>query len=219
MKPLQSEQSDPATLQQLGRASAQVVHDIKNQLNGLKLYATFLRKRLEKRDSAADELETVNKLIDGLERASADASILVRYSREVELRLQSHVDLRDLLVAAAPNVQINVENEGEQLSELTGTFDRVMLTEALKEISIRAGKNRTEAAREETQIHVARQANEALIEWRNAAVTSGESLFDSFIGSAGLRLALAAKIITAHGGTAEADENTLRVRLPLDKRN
>ena len=26
----------------------QIVHDLKNQLNGLKLYATFLRRRIEK---------------------------------------------------------------------------------------------------------------------------------------------------------------------------
>ena len=48
MKPILSQTEDKSTLQDLGRASIQIVHDLKNQLNGLKLYATFLRKRLEK---------------------------------------------------------------------------------------------------------------------------------------------------------------------------
>ena len=77
MKPLKSETQDLATLQELGRASVQIVHDLKNQLNGLKLYATFLRKRMEKSDRPQDEQETVANLIAGLERAASDMTTLV----------------------------------------------------------------------------------------------------------------------------------------------
>ena len=55
MKPLMSRTEDIGTLQDLGRASIQIVHDLKNQLNGLKLYATFLRKRLERNERPEDE--------------------------------------------------------------------------------------------------------------------------------------------------------------------
>ena len=55
MKPLLSETQDSDSLQTLGRASLQIIHDLKNQLNGLKLYATFLRKRLDAADKAALE--------------------------------------------------------------------------------------------------------------------------------------------------------------------
>jgi len=48
----------------------QIVHDLKNQLNGLKLYATFLRRRIEKGDHPPDEQETIGKLINGLDRAA-----------------------------------------------------------------------------------------------------------------------------------------------------
>jgi len=65
MKPLLSESEDNDTLRTLGQASVQIVHDLKNQLNGLKLYATFLRNRMEKSERPADELETINKLIAG----------------------------------------------------------------------------------------------------------------------------------------------------------
>src|ERR1044071_9903662 len=97
MKPLKSETRDEATLQELGRASVQIVHDLKNQLNGLKLYATFLRKRMEKADRPQDEQETVAKLISGLERAASDMTTLVRMGRPLELRRQPQTDLLKIL--------------------------------------------------------------------------------------------------------------------------
>src|SRR5688500_2126689 len=88
MKPLLLKPKDNDSLQTLGRASLQIVHDLKNQLNGLKLYATFLRKRLEKSDRPEDEMETISKLISGLDRAAGDLSTLVQYGRPIELRKQ-----------------------------------------------------------------------------------------------------------------------------------
>ena len=73
--PQQQPAQDAEALQELGRASVEIVHDIKNQLNGLKLYATFLRKRFERDTRPADELETINKIIAGLERAAAEPEL------------------------------------------------------------------------------------------------------------------------------------------------
>src|SRR6266571_7601925 len=97
MKPLISEDRDSATLQNLGRASLQIIHDIKNQLNGLKLYATFLRKRMEKGGQPADEQETVAKLVAGLERAANDLTVLVQYGCPLELHKQSGVDIQKIM--------------------------------------------------------------------------------------------------------------------------
>src|ERR1700752_1878266 len=97
MKPLMSRTEDTGTLQDLGRASVQIVHDLKNQLNGLKLYATFLRKRLERSERPGDEQETVNKLINGLDRAANDLSTIVQYGREIELKTQRGMDLHKVL--------------------------------------------------------------------------------------------------------------------------
>ena len=54
MKPL-SRIDDGSTLQELGIASIEIVHDLKNQLNGLKLYARFLKRRIEKSERREDE--------------------------------------------------------------------------------------------------------------------------------------------------------------------
>src|SRR5258705_890994 len=93
MKPLMSRTEDSGTLQDLGRASIQIVHDLKNQLNGLKLYATFLRKRLEKSERPEDEQETVSKLISGRDRAANYLSTIVQDGREREAKSHPAFDV------------------------------------------------------------------------------------------------------------------------------
>src|SRR5438046_10751384 len=97
MKSAPAKVTDTVALEELGRASLQIIHDLKNQLNGLKLYATFLHKRLEKGERPADELETVKKLIAGLDRSASDLTTLVQYCRPVEVRKQPGVDLQKLM--------------------------------------------------------------------------------------------------------------------------
>src|SRR2546425_3701321 len=98
MVPAPARDVDATAFEDLGRATLQIVHDLKNQLNGLKLYATFLRKRLEQNDRAQEERETLSKLIAGLDRAARDMTALVRYARPMEIRRQPHVDLRKLVL-------------------------------------------------------------------------------------------------------------------------
>src|SRR5918993_5220822 len=97
MKPLTQPIQDAEALQELGRASIQIVHDLKNQLNGLKLYATFLRRRIEKSERPDDEQETIGKLISGLDRAATDLSMIVELGREVELKKQPGFEIAKVL--------------------------------------------------------------------------------------------------------------------------
>ena len=105
MKPLMSESEDQQSLQALGRASVQIVHDLKNQLNGLKLYATFLRKRMEKSERPSDELETVNKLIAGLDRTAADLSMIVQFGQPLGLRKQPGIDLQKIVRSGSHSLE------------------------------------------------------------------------------------------------------------------
>ena len=107
MKALLSEDRDGATLQNLGRASLQIIHDIKNQLNGLKLYATYLRKRMEKSEEPSDLQETVAKLIAGVDRAANDLNVLVQYGQPIALNKQQGIDLQKLLRGVATNLARN----------------------------------------------------------------------------------------------------------------
>jgi signal transduction histidine kinase len=220
MKPLKSETQDAETLRELGSASVQIVHDLKNQLNGLKLYATFLRKRMEKAERPADEIETLAKLITGLERAAGDMTALVRYGRGIELRRQS-ADLARLVAEAAAGAQFSNE-----AGSCEGEFDPMLLSEALKSITNRGRINGTElsatngtgAPAEAVEVVLRRTgSNEdemAVIEWLNQQGAEGD-LFGGFAGGIGLRLALAAKIIRAHGGEVAQEAGSIKVTLPL----
>ncbi|HLA09391.1 MAG TPA: hypothetical protein VJ023_02160 [Pyrinomonadaceae bacterium] len=226
MKPLLTKSEDQDSLQNLGRASVQIVHDLKNQLNGLKLYATFLRRRMEKSDRPSDEQETVAKLMSGLERAASDLSTLVQYGRPIELKKQPGVDLHKLLRAVLSSFADANRATGQLTGvflldppsgSLLGEFDPVQLSEALKFISIGAMKIR-QAVEKESTLQITMQSDEsrllAIIEWLGLNRLDHDP-FSSFVGSDEIRMSLAAKIIGEHGGTAAHTANSLCVRLPL----
>ena len=219
MRPLLSDLQDSEALQNVGRASIQIVHDLKNQLNGLKLYATFLRKRMEKSERPADELETISKLIAGLERAATDMTALVNYGRPLELRRQGRVDLGKILsriIAEGDDDRLQFEPEAEAVE---GDFDVAALTDALKSITTIALNLRSNESAGRLKIFLRRAESEkveaALIEWKGVSIIDGTDPFHSFAGSNALRMLLAAKIIEAHGGETAHAADTLRVRLPL----
>ena len=218
MKPLLSESEDNEALRALGRASVQIVHDLKNQLNGLKLYATFLRKRMEKSERPQDEQETVAKLIAGLDRAASDMTALVRYGRPLELHRQPRVDLVRVLSNISTSEGVQLESEADTLE---GEFDAASMAEAFKAITNGALQMRhPEESGGALSIHLRRDEAAlappaALVEWRNVKTDIDHDPFHSFAGGNALRMSLAAKIIEAHGGEAGQQTSMLRVRLPL----
>src|SRR6185503_3027318 len=150
MKPLISESQDDDALRLLGRASVQVVHDLKNQLNGLKLYATFLKKRLEKSEPTSEEVATVTKLIAGLDRMAKDVSLITQLGRPLQLKKQAGTDLekivREMAIALNTENAANVTESPAQImvsspeAALAGEFDPLLLADAFKWISLGAMK-------------------------------------------------------------------------------
>jgi len=224
MKPAPARVSPNAetnALEELGRATLQVVHDLKNQLNGLKLYATFLRKRLERENRPPEECETVVKLIAGIDRAARDTTALVRYARPVELHCQPQTDLRKLVVDAAEEgsaspapIKVNIES-----GSLVGEFDRAALSEALKTITEQAMGSTSAADASQLSLHVLRddksKSPAALVEWQGVNLDIREPRVHSLYGNANIHAALAGKIIEAHGGRIEYAPSKIRAWLPL----
>jgi signal transduction histidine kinase len=199
----------------------QIVHDLKNQLNGLKLYATFLRRRIEKSDRPSDEGETVDKLINGLNRAAEDLSLIVRYGQPVELKKQAGVDVNKLLQGACANPQeiggaVAVEPNSDSIQ---GNFDHFKLGDAFKWLCTGANKHKQPEEGGGGEVRVtAKPANagQVLIEWSGLRQLDHDP-FRSFAGSEEIKLALAARIIEAHGGTAKFIDRKFAVQLPLSE--
>ena len=222
MKPLMSRTEDSGALKELGRASIQIVHDLKNQLNGLKLYATFLRKRLEKGERPTDELETVNKLIAGLDRAATDLSTITQYSREIEVNKQPGFDLRKVLrgICSELNTDSSQVVCDADEKDLTGTFDPSKLTDSLRWISLGVLKYQLNGDLPLT-IKIARVDEgsnakpSAIIEWVGSNPWDHDP-FKSFAGTDEIRMSLAAKILESHDGSVAVEDKVIKVKLPLE---
>lgn len=218
MKTAMTKPEDVNRFEDLGRASMQIVHDLKNQLNGLKLYATFLRRRIEKGDRPGDEQETITKLIGGLDRAAEDLSTIVKYGQPVELKKTSGVEVDRML----RDVCAGLESSGSQITwnagsdAIQGEFDHFKLNDAFKWLCVGALKHREtkNGAGEPINVSATRNSGTAVIECSGLRQLDHDP-FRSFAGSDEIKLALAAKIFEAHGGSARFLDKRFVVTLPL----
>ena len=229
MKPLLSESEDKHSLQLLGRASVQIVHDLKNHLNGLKLYATFLRKRIEKGERPADELETITKLLAGIDRTAESLSLISEYGEPVSLKHQNATNIEQVMrgVVANLNEDVVAKTERAAITLETGSevllseVDTPLLTGALKSISTVAAnlfrrRQKDNPLKIQVSCDTSGERHDAIIDWY-VLDSIDHDPFCSFAGADEIRMALAAKVIEAHGGSAERRNGFLRVRLPLIK--
>jgi signal transduction histidine kinase len=217
MKTAMSRPEETERLQDLGRASMQIVHDLKNQLNGLKLYATFLRRRIEKSERPGDEQETIGKLINGLDRAAEDLATIVRYGQPVELKKQPGFEVDKVLRSVCSSVDGSIEWQANS-DAVQGSFDHFKLTDAFKWLCAGALKHRQgdEGAGITVTTKLAEtNSGQAVIEWGGLRQLDHDP-FRSFAGSDEVKLALAAKIIEAHGGSAKFIDKKFVVELPLE---
>ena len=216
MKTAMSRPEDTERLQDLGRASMQIVHDLKNQLNGLKLYATFLRRRIEKNERPSDEQETIVKLINGLDRTAEDLATIVRYAQPVDLKKQPGFELDKVLRSVCSSAGNSIVWKADS-EAVEGSFDHFKLTDALKWLCAGAVKHRQPDDGAELTISTKLDGNNsghAVIEWAGLRQLDHDP-FRSLAGIDDIKLSLAAKIIEAHGGSAKFIDKKFVVELPL----
>jgi light-regulated signal transduction histidine kinase (bacteriophytochrome) len=212
MKPATAKAIDTSELEDLGRATLQIVHDLKNQLNGIKLYATFLRKRFESEDRPSEEREILAKLIEGLDRAAREMTTLTRYSRPVDLR-RRRANLRVIVREAALSLTSEVAEP-----PLYGEFDPDALSEAFRSLTEHAVSR--VASRDRNQIivrvHDSGSATppEAMVEF-SAKFDNRSHPFGSTQPYESVHAALATRIVEAHGGRVEFGSDAIRAWLPL----
>jgi signal transduction histidine kinase len=209
---------DAKALEDLGRATFRIVHDLKNQLNGLKLYATYLRKRLDRDENATTERETVEKLVAGLDHAAREMAALVRYAHPLDLRRRPKSDLRAIAHSAVHDPAYRVSGplvatpSSENQEKLIGAFDPQALAEAFSALTREALARRAGDAT--VILKLGRLSSQriplAVIEWTGLAPQTGES-------SPGIHAAFAKRIVEAHGGVIDFDKDAIKVKLPLSE--
>jgi len=223
MQPTLAKHDGLSAFEELGRASVHIVHDLKNQLNGLKLYATFLRKRLDRDDRPQDERETVAKLMAGLDRTANDLNAIVRYAQPPELKSQEDVDLINL-ISKAFDEAVDDASFGKiaratidagKAHPLYGNFDSANLIGAIKIFAKQAMIANRKNPLSTFKIARDTKSGEALIEWRNNNAAEKDDPFRLPEGIALVRIAFATRVVEAHGGRVEHDPAGLRIWLPL----
>ena len=204
----------------LGQAAAKLVHDFKNQLGGLKLYASFLKTRLAHDPESAD---IVGKILQGLDGMAENATLVSQFSRPVELRCTSgnwgamvNKVLRNLAPQAA-------ERQVQLTADYAITLPDVPFDEQQLEFALAAVVKRAVAvAPAQTTVRIVLEQQDQTITFSvsDAGEPLSEQAREQFfhwmtqerLQKTALELAHAARIVAAHGGEAsvsQTDELTL----------
>lgn len=193
-------------LEDLGRLAAGVAHEIRNPLAGIQLYASLLRRDLEGDASRVQMLDRLLAAVAGLERMVED---MLAYGRDLEpqrapCRLETLVEeALDLARAALEEKGIRVERDfdGSSADVDAGMIRRVFLNVIL---------NAAQAMGPGGMLSIRGRGRGVSFRDTGPGIPAElmDRLFTPFVtGKAkgtGLGLALARKIVEAHGGRIEA---------------
>jgi signal transduction histidine kinase len=204
--------SEEEVLIETGRMAARLIHDFKNQLGGLKLYAAYLKRRFA---DNPEGLEIADKIVQGLNEMADQAAILSKLSRPLELRVEA-ADLKPMVEQMAGNLQsrsqarkVKLECEIEpNLPQVS--FDLLHLSAALESITARAIDSSPENG--QVRVLLKQQGETLLIEIADEGESLDDqrlkALFDVFvsdrINKSSLGLAMARRIVEKHGGQIAA---------------
>ncbi len=216
--------NEQAMLAEVGRATARLIHDFKNQLGGLKLYTAYLKKRFAAHPDLADGLEIADKIVQSVNEMTENANLIGKLTRPLELTMLA-TDFVQLIEQAIGQCSTRIAERGltmkTDLAELSPEQKSVKLDSQQMLLALGALFSRgIEAARENGQVSLSVRSGADELEL--SFVDDGEPLSDEQreslfrfstserLNKHALNLVMARRIFEAHGGrlTALAAENS-----------
>ncbi|HEX8649787.1 MAG TPA: response regulator [Pyrinomonadaceae bacterium] len=113
----------------LGRAAAQVAHEIKNPLAGLRLYSLHLKTKVAGKLSES-EMSLIDKTIDSINRLLDTADQILSFARPINL-VPARVDLNSTVTSVVQLLEPQITTNGIEVRlELASAAGCAMLDEA-----------------------------------------------------------------------------------------
>lgn len=217
----------------LGRAAAQVAHEVKNPLAGLLLYSMHLKSKLG--ESAKSETALVDKIVDTINHLTGRVEQILGFARPVNLTRSSgnlNRMVNDVLELLQPQITANKIDVRLSLSENTsdGMIDNTSMRGALMNLLL----NAIEAMPEGGRLSVTSEQIDDTLRLEIADTGQGinedlvRNIFEPFFTTKeqglGLGMPYAKKIIEQHGGAITLDSKpgegtTIRISLPVERKD
>jgi two-component system, LuxR family, sensor histidine kinase DctS len=216
----------------LGRMAAQVAHEVKNPLAGLRLYALHLKKKATGQ-LAPTEMVLIDKIIDGIHQLSDTANQVLNFARPIVLtrrRLDLNRIIADSLALLEPQLTASRVRVRLSLAE-AGAY--AILDEAtMRSMLINLILNSIQAMTAGGELLIAtasgKQGLRLSVSDTGCGMTAEQlqNMFEPFYTTKsqglGLGMSFAAKVIEQHGGSISVESRVgegTRIEIGLSQEN
>lgn len=239
LKETQEQLQSAEKLASIGQLAAGVAHEINNPLGTIILYASMLKREIEKKKETATDAEDLSMIIDEANRCKNIVSNLLNFARHGRLKLTS-VNIPKIINEVVRSVKINPQftdvifniNEHSDKKIVEGDVDQ------LKQVFLNIINNGCEALEEsETKnltINIRCEENYLVVDIIDTGCgipqENMKKLFTPFFTTkkmgkgTGLGLAISYGIIKMHRGDIKVKSNpgqgsVFTIKLPLEKKS
>jgi PAS domain S-box-containing protein len=216
----------------LGRMAAQVAHEVKNPLAGLRLYSLHLKSRIAGK-IAVDEEALVDKIIDGIVQLSDTCERVLSFAHPIKLTPRP-VDLNSIIAASLALVepQLSAKKIKVELNLSESGILALLDEAAMRSTLINLMLNSIQAMNEGGELKVSTAAADQGLRMEIADTGCGmteeeaKHMFEPFYTTKsrglGLGLFFAVTIIEHHNGSVEVKSQAgkgteITITLPLER--
>ncbi|MCX7876328.1 MAG: ATP-binding protein [Melioribacteraceae bacterium] len=224
-------------LASIGQLAAGVAHEINNPLGSIILYASLLKRKLEKANCSAEQNLEIQTIVDEANRCKSIVSNLLNFARQNKLRL-SKFNLYETIKSVADTIKINPDYYDVELiikNEIENTIiegDEDQIKQVFINVINNAVESLENSNKKEVSITIKNNSNEFIIEISDTGCgISNENISKIFtpffttkkIGKGtGLGLAISYGIIKMHKGDIKVKSTlnlgtTFTIKLPINQ--